>query len=160
MQRYCKNFVGSLLDPEHFLRLGSGCHTSIPQDPPWSAPEPYQCTFRNCLVAINLNFFFQVVFFMLLWFYLFGYATWIFCQIVGEEKGVPHSKAFVHIILTAYSSARDKNVYQEPTQISRAGREREIAYHFSVTKVLPCTLQRLEERDWYTLSKYTVFLGP
>jgi hypothetical protein len=87
----------------------------------------------------------------------FRYATWIFCQIIGDGKGVLYSKAFVHIIRTSYSSARDKNAYQEPTQISRAGREREIASHFGFTKVSPCTQERLEEWDWYTLSKQTLF---
>ena len=133
-QRYCMSFVWSLMDPENYCGWGSGCHTSVSQDLSRNAPEQYQCTPRNCLIAINLNFFFRMLFTWLCFYQLkFRYATWIFCQIIRDGKGVLYSKAFVHIILTSYSSARDKNAYQEPTQISRAGREREIASHFGFT---------------------------
>jgi hypothetical protein len=87
----------------------------------------------------------------------FGYATWIFCQIVGEGKGILQPKAFFHIILTSDSSARDKIAYQEPTQISRVGIERESASHFCFTKDFPCTQERLKVWDWYILSKQTLF---
>lgn len=153
LHEFCVKFNG----PRKFTEFGVRVSHFKPQDPPCSAPEPYQCTPRNCIIATNINFCLSGSFFLLLCFYQlkFGYTTWIFCQIVRAGKGVLHSKAFVHIILTSDSSARDKNAYQVPTQINRAGIERKSASHFCFTKVLPCTQERLEEWDWYILSKQT-----
>lgn len=152
------SFVWSLMDPENLLRLGLRVsHFSLP-GPPSECSRTIPVYSQELSYSYKLQFFFRK-FFMWLCFYQlkFGYATWIFCQIIGEGKGVLNSKAFVHIILTSHSSARDKNAYQEPIKISRTGREREVASHFCFTEVLPCTQDWWEEWDRYLLSNNLCF---
>lgn len=152
------SLVWSFMDPESLLMLGVRVsHFTLPE-PPSECSRTIPLYSQKLSYSYKPQFFFRK-FFMWLCFYQlkFGYATWIFCQIIREGKGVLYSKAFVHIILTSHSSAWDKSAYQEPTQISRAGRETEIASHFCFTKVLPCTQERIEEWDWYILSKQTFF---